>query len=290
MNIDHPIFIIGSGRSGTTLLLNLLAKHPDLAWFSNYVDFYPDKHWIMILSRLREIPVVGSKISGLIPGILHSHESINIYKYCGIHNLIYDKKAPLTENDVTPQSATCFRDIVAKCLRFSGKSRFLNKNTNNCARIRYLNAIFPKSKYIHIIRDGRAVSNSLINVDWWSDLTLWWSDYSPNDWNSTGKPAIELCAHHWQQMVRTVLSAVPYLEDDQYIEVGYEELTANPLTEMRKLIKFCDLRWTKDFENQIKKQPIYNFNNKWSENLSMSDQQILEDSLSDLLSELGYQV
>lgn len=288
--INSPIFIVGSGRSGTTLLLNLLTKHPDLAWFSNYADTYPDRPWIGALCRIWDIPIIGSKIAGRIPGLLHSHETININKYCNIHNLHYQKQSIITEVDVTPQIKECFTNIIARYLFFRGKSRFVNKNTNNCMRIRFLKGIFPDALFVHIIRDGRAVANSLNNVEWWPDLTLWWSGYSPNDWKSTGKPAIELCAHHWQQMVRAVLSAVPFLEDDQYIDLRYEELTANPLTEMRKLINFCGLRWTKSFEIKIKHQPIYNFNNKWRENLSVSDQQILEDCLSEFLIELGYRV
>ena len=34
MDTAGVIFIIGSGRSGTTLLYNLLATHSDVAWFS----------------------------------------------------------------------------------------------------------------------------------------------------------------------------------------------------------------------------------------------------------------
>ena len=39
----------------------------------------------------------------------------------------------------------------------------MNKNLQNSFRVRLLNLIFPDAKFIHIIRDGRAVAFSILN-------------------------------------------------------------------------------------------------------------------------------
>jgi hypothetical protein len=31
-----PIFILGAGHSGTTILYKMLSMHPDVAWFSQF--------------------------------------------------------------------------------------------------------------------------------------------------------------------------------------------------------------------------------------------------------------
>ena len=39
--LKPPLFIVGCGRSGTTIVYELLCEHPDLAWFSNYAERWP---------------------------------------------------------------------------------------------------------------------------------------------------------------------------------------------------------------------------------------------------------
>ena len=41
IQIDRPVFVIGTGRSGTTLFHEPMAYHPQLAWFSNWSRRYP---------------------------------------------------------------------------------------------------------------------------------------------------------------------------------------------------------------------------------------------------------
>jgi hypothetical protein len=288
--IDRPVFVIGCGRSGTTLLFRLLTKHPDLAWFSNYQDWYPNQPWIGSLSGLWELPFLGPKLAGRIPGLLGSHESINIYKHCSIHDLIWKRQASLTELDVSPEARRCFREYVARTLSYRGKTRFVNKDTNNCMRIRYLKAIFPDALFIHIIRDGRAVAYSLYKVDWWPKLTLWWAGFTPQEWQATGKPPIELCARHWCREVNEIQSALAELDPKDHIQVRYEDLASEPLTELKRLIEFTGLPWTARYETSVRKVKIENLNFKWKERLSASERDILQATLGDLLDELGYPV
>ena len=60
--IDRPIFIIGVGRSGTTILYNLLSIHPELCWFSRYSDMLPRNNYIALLHRTLELPYFGNLI------------------------------------------------------------------------------------------------------------------------------------------------------------------------------------------------------------------------------------
>lgn len=288
-SIDRPIFLIGSGRSGTTLLLDLLTKHPDLAWFSNWFNLHPNYPWLAAPLRIWDIPIIGSKIAGRIPGLLHSHEAINVYKYCGIRDLHYEKRSFLIETDVTCKAATCMRGLIARYLAFRGKKRFITKNTNNCARVRYLKTIFPDAQFIHIIRDGRAVAYSLLNVEWWPNLTLWWSGFTPDEWKREGNSPIELCARHWQHMVHTVRSNAATFPSGDYIEIKYEDLVKDTMHQLSMILEFCDLPSMPAFENAMKRFNIYNSNYKWRKNLSKADKFILEAVLADSLEQMGYE-
>ena len=62
MRIKKPIFIIGSGRSGTTILYKLLSIHPEVCWFSNYSDIFPNNPFLPILHRIIDIPLIGKEL------------------------------------------------------------------------------------------------------------------------------------------------------------------------------------------------------------------------------------
>ena len=38
--LEKPIIIIGSGRSGTTIISEIIFQHEDLAWHSNYQEIF----------------------------------------------------------------------------------------------------------------------------------------------------------------------------------------------------------------------------------------------------------
>ena len=58
------------------------------------------------------------------------------------------------------------RATVAGVLRYHGKARFAAKLTGP-ARISYVSSIFPEARFVHVVRDGRAVVQSLMKVEFW---------------------------------------------------------------------------------------------------------------------------
>jgi hypothetical protein len=58
-NIDRPIFIIGAPRSGTTILLDILAGNEGVSWISNYVNSAPSETWRSVINRLYDVPIIG---------------------------------------------------------------------------------------------------------------------------------------------------------------------------------------------------------------------------------------
>ena len=125
----HPyIFIIGSPRSGTTILGQVLSTHPDIAqWHEPY--------------------------------------------------FIWDREAGKDEDDYrTPADLTeTHRRFIQREFaiyhRKTGRRILVDKSPLNCLRVSFVNAVFPKAKFVHIVRDGRAATLSIRN-EW-----LKWSEY-----------------------------------------------------------------------------------------------------------------
>ncbi len=161
MRIRETIFLVGCGRSGTTVLYNILSTHPDLCWFSNYTDKFPECRLLPLLHRILDFPVVGAnwKLDIVRGGRtrfgIKPVEAQNIYHtYCGFKHAV-----KTTEDDWTLEIENRFKKAIMRHLSLTHKTRFLTKQTANVQRIRLLHKMFNDAFCVHIIRDGRAVSN-----------------------------------------------------------------------------------------------------------------------------------
>jgi len=286
--IDRPIIIIGTGRCGSTIFHRIFAHHPQVCWLSGVCEKYPKRpklnHWFMSAIN---IPILGPYlIKKVRPG-----EAYDLWEnHCrGFFEPVRD----LTENDLTNKSIKNTQKVM-QMMQTKKRNRLLIKITG-WSRIRLLKKIFPDAKFIHVVRDGRGVANSLINVDFWQGYkgpNKWrWGpldELYQKEWEKYNKSFIVLAAIQWKMLVESVEKSKKLLPDSQFIEIKYEELMANSLNVFRKVIDFCELNWTPGFEERIKKFTLKNMNHKWKENLSDLQKKELNEVLSKKLSDYGY--
>ncbi len=289
MDLEGTIFIIGSGRSGTTILYRLLAVHPDVAWFSTLSNRHPASRWPIHHHRLLDAPLVGKRLRRAIiaPTRLGSLMSIqpsegeNIYEgYCGLR-----EDARLTEEDWRPEADRKLKDIFRLHLEITGKDRFLSKRTSNTQRIRLIARMFPDARFVHIIRDGRAVALSSQKVEWWRDVKLWWSGTTPSEWEGGSGDPLELPALHWKHNLEEILGNKQVLRN--YMELRYESLVADPRSVMREVLEFCDLHPSEDWEERLP-ESLPDMNRKWRENLDGPQLETLDHAIGGTLREMGY--
>jgi len=288
MAINKPIFIIGSGRSGTTVFYNFLSTHPEVCWFSNYSDRFVSFKSIPLLQRILDLPFIGTITKRNI--ITDSGPRFNIrpeegkkiyHEYCGFkHNV------KTTEEDISSELENKFKEIIIRHCSLTSKKRFINKQTANNQRIRLINHMFRNAYYIHVIRDGRAVANSLLKVRWWNETDIWWLGKKISEWNEDGRQPIELCALHWENDVKEILKNKSLFED-RYIEIKYEEFTADVKGIMSRVMEFCELSNSKKFNDNLPKT-LNNMNYKWKEDLNEKQKLILNNCLKPFLNQLGY--
>jgi hypothetical protein len=291
MEVNKPIFIVGSGRSGTTLLYNIVAGHENVAWFSNYTNRFSQNAWLASFNYLYKNVKTSNTFlkKNYFP---RPSEGYNLWDY--FHPINDDRdlgaSPPFTEEDVKYADISKMKNTIKQHLHYSGTTRFLNKNTRNTRRLRYLYDIFPDGYFIHIIRDGRAVVNSITNIGWWMDLELWYEDggKSVPQLISEGKDELELAARGWKLEVLRAIEDSKKISDDQYIEIRYEDLTQNPTPLIKKILSFVELEYTPKMETFLNSFKIKNMNYKYKESINEKDLEKIENIIKPLLIKLNY--
>jgi hypothetical protein len=239
--VRSPVFIVGCGRSGTTLLFDILKRHPSLVATKGHPDGEDHVGWIKH---------GGALIAGLAtPKGDSGHVG---YPYC-LH---------MDETDVSDEiRESMHRYYVNNVLRRRIVGRVLNKCPHISNKLRYVRAIFPDARFVHIIREPVAVVASWVKVmETVPNLVLYWpdSDY-PCFWvfeaggnrdNSArfarenrifpGGGLLHL-ADYWTQVNGNIprqLSDAP----GQLLSIRYEDLVANSDQVLRKVTDFCSLQ------------------------------------------------
>jgi hypothetical protein len=285
--IDKPIFLIGCGRSGTTTIFRLLAAHQELAYFSNFSARVPRLPQIGLFSRLYPLRLkysIPPPFSKLIPVPSEAYE---IWDHCiPVDNSPNDP--PLLEKDICNEHVECLQKTIIGHLRAQGASRFVDKNTRNTRRIAYLNRIFPDARFIHIVRDPRAVVVSFLKVNWWNELQVWCCENStPAQWVSQGRDPVELAAIIWKEETQCALRAQALL-GHRYMRVCYEDFVDDHRKESLRIVEHAGLTWDARFERIVNSYKIVkNTNRKYRNQLSNAQLSLIKDITAPTLQQMG---
>ena len=208
---DSPIFILGCGRSGTTLLRVILNRHsriaiPEETWF--FPDLYNKLNELIKNEDWRESIVNYLKIASKV----HFPE----LKESEIRNGLKD-----VEKEGVPDILATINRIFADR---ENKSRWGDKTPGYVLHIPFLKKMYPKAKVIHIIRDGRDVVPSLLR---------YWS-VGPQT-NSFIETAI-----YWKKQVKAGMISGPRVFGNNYLEIKYENLIEQPKKVIKQVCEFID--------------------------------------------------
>lgn len=151
-HMNSPIFIVGAPRSGTTLMRNMLNRHPAIA-ISRETEFY---HYIYRRRRIfGSLSDLGNR-KRLVKEYLSTQR---------IQRMNLDLQAleqKLLEEGVTYEAL--FASLLSFYARAHGKRRCGEKTPQHALFTEVLCRWYPDARIIHILRDPRDVVASLLRM------------------------------------------------------------------------------------------------------------------------------
>jgi hypothetical protein len=250
--LAQPIFLVGMGRSGSTVVFECLATHRDLGWFAHHANRFPTHPSLYALLRLCDLSLAFRKsiersdearrwIEKLRLGPAEAYETWQSLVGARFRN------DWLVGARATDAERAAVHDLVRAVLRWSGKRRFAAKLTGP-PRIGFVASLFPDARFVHVLRDGRAVVRSLLQVDFWRDThrlnTPAWSGLPEayvELWRRHGGTPAALAAVQWRYAVEAARSEAASLAPGQYSELRYEAFVADPEGTIDRLLADCAL-------------------------------------------------
>jgi hypothetical protein len=199
----------------------------------------------------------------------------------------------LRSDDVRPVEARRLTNILAEMVT-PKRNRLLTKLTG-WPRIGYLYEVFPEALFIRVYRDGRAVANSLMEFKYWDGWRgpgQWrGGELSPEhraEWHRHDRSFVALAAILWKIHMDAFETAKAVVPASRFIEVRYEDFTADPEGSFGEILRFTGLDNSSKFLAAIRRTRVESKNYKWKKQLTQPQQAILEECLEEHLRRYGY--
>lgn len=286
-------FIVGTGRCGSTLLHEIIAKHNAVSFFSNFEEqharFEFVGKWGNWLYRNNHLALTRKGRQRFAP--TEAYRLITRH----VSPIYVQPYRDLTSEDLSPWMKKKFQTYFESSYRKYDKPILIHKYTG-WSRIGFFSDIFPEAKFIHIIRDGRAVASSWLQMKWWGgyegiDKWLWGplTEVEKEEWNASGQSFATLAGISWKKLMASYEHGSSLLDSSRYMEVRYEDFLDCPEETMKKILQFTDLEWTEDFENQFSKFQIRKSRQRsFATDLNASQLSDLEKSINEMLVKYKY--
>jgi hypothetical protein len=207
----------------------------------------------------------------------------------------------LYDFDVTNTTKDRFRTTIRNIMKYQGKNHFIAEYSG-WSRIGFFNEIFSECKFIHIIRDGRAVANSLNDVFYWlgwEGIHKWRWGILPDDlfqiWERYNYSFLALAAIQWKVLINNIHEQSKNISSNRFLTIRYEDLVNNPVSIANQCVNFMGLDCgLKNFSNHLKKVKIIDANNEtfripsWKQSLKKEHIDMLNDILREELDKFSY--
>lgn len=285
-------FVLGTGRCGSTLVHEILALHPDLAFVSNLED----------LGRVPWVPRINGGLYRRLPRRWTQKGRVRFapseaYRLLDrtVSPMVSNPCRDLTADDVTPWMAERLRTVFHGAARAQRRTRLLHKFTG-WPRVRFLDDIFPSARYIHVVRDGRAVASSWLQMPWWQghrgpDQWHWGTlpERYRQAWEASGRSFVLLAGIAWMMLMDAFDEVSAALPADRWLQVRYEDVVTDPRAQLRRLAEFLGLERSARFEASV---GAYRFDTNRNEAFRRDLSPVQEGQLAQLLGprlrSLGY--
>ncbi len=298
-----PVFIVGAPRSGTSLVYKSLCLHDEVSYISNWLRRTPGVAEVAALNRLGpRFPQFRKRAwfgGGNAYAYGHSRglaeqlfvqptEGEPVFAHCGVPSA--PSLGELSVASVSSESLALLRKTIGLIEHYSGGRVFVNKRIANNQRIPLLLEAFPEARFIHIVRDGRAVAYSCSRVDWWPNHYVWWYGGTPQEWGRSGNDPWELCARNWLEELHSLEVGLSVAPAEQVIQLRYEDLVAAPVDALTRLATFMGLPESPDWQGLLLTLPFPDKNEAWRDKMPDPAINLVEKIQHEALVSNGYSI
>jgi hypothetical protein len=283
-----PLFIIGSPRSGTSLLRLMLTCHKNII-------IPPESHFFLWLEDKYGNWRQENGFDDFLEDLFNSTK----FETWGIN------RSEL-KNYLKKQSISSYSDIIKSIYVFYGlinnKSDIQywgDKNKLWKEKLELIPEYFPNTKFVHIIRDGRDVACSFIELKH-KQLTTKYAPKLPHE--------IEEIAERWNVNINAIDSFLNGVNREEVLELRYEDLVNDTESELSKIMKFLNLPFDPamlnyhkinkvvgyepkifmSWKNKLNQKPDSKNIGKYSEILTKDQIEIFEKKTLNILTRYGY--
>ncbi|HEV3304899.1 MAG TPA: sulfotransferase [Candidatus Sulfotelmatobacter sp.] len=270
-----PVFVLGCGRSGTTLLYHMLLSAGGFAVYraeSNAIN--------LLEPRFGDLSKPGNK-----KRLMEAWLASKLFDRSGL-----DAQAITAKVIAECRNGGDFlRIIMGEMARMQNVERWADCTPEHLLHLERIKGTIPEALIIHIIRDGRDVALSTAKLGY--VRRVWW-DRTPN---------VMVSGLYWEWMVRKGRQDGHKLGPD-YTEVRFEELISDPRATLTKLSRFIDQEL--DYDHILKvgigsvSEPNTSFKDsgngefnplqRWRKGFTPENLAMFEALVGNSLEELGY--
>jgi hypothetical protein len=300
-------FVLGSGRCGSTLVTELVARHPDVGFISNVDD------------KLGRLNLSGRWNNALFRRAAERDPSLRPFR---------DRRRPLErgrlrvapsegwvvlEKQVSPIFPQPCRDLRADDampwlrkriatffdtrMATQGKPAFVHHLTG-WPRTGLLSAVYPQARFVNVIRDGRSVANSWLQMGWWDGYRgpdHWYlgplSEEHRRQWEEADHSFVVLAGLGWKLLMDAIEDARALVPADQWLDVRFEDLLDDPRGQLEEILAFLGLEWTPAFEAGFARHTFQKARGQaWRRDLDDAQIADLERTIAVPLSRYGYEL
>jgi hypothetical protein len=268
----------------------MLASHPKFGWFSNYQEKFPHIPQLALLSRAFDPWCHGGSRTGWARLLPVPKESLAVPRE--LTDGWFVRQSVLQPGEIPDSLIDRYRRAALSTLHWQGKERLLHKHTG-FARVAFLDAVDPTGRFLHVIRDGRAVVDSFLRVPWWSGTmdSWWWGEmpdaYAERYRESDEDPAV-LAALVWLRLTELIEEELASLDPVRVKALRYDHFVNSPNEVLASICEFAGLEPDEEFRSRLARFQLRDGDDGWQRRLSPDQIRAVEKLLGDRLAEYGF--
>lgn len=259
--LEPPVFIIGHWRSGTTLLHNLMSMDKQFIYPNMGAMLFPS-HFLLTEPLLKQVvrrllpkqrPMDNMPVTWDLPqedetSIMLLH-LMSPYLAIGFSDQpeVYERYYELDQ--LTPKEASLWKKTFIYFMKkltykAGGNKRVLLKSPTHTFRIPFLLKMFPDARFVYIYRNPYKVYNSTLHLR----RTMFGDNgFAPLDMEKLEEDMAHIYENHLHVYERD-RQTVP---EGQLHEVRFEDLEADPVSELRKVYEHLNLAGFEELEKNM---------------------------------------